>query len=179
MYSIRQRHPGKYGDTSGSKEKPDSTNYLGGYVQSPTLPTSLSAEVLNSFPFSELLLSGAHLFSRFTKLSHRAGRGVANVLIFALPVAMFFHVGYFTRMTDISETLAMLFLCSTGAGFSWLAGRGLRLITAIVEYATGDQPVSVFPAPLGRPSYRMPAESLLETSMSHLIRRVRSPSRSR
>jgi hypothetical protein len=160
-----------------SKEKPNSASYLGGYVQSPTLPTSLSAEVFDSFLYSELLLLAAD-FSRFTDLSHRAGRGVANLFIFALPVATFFHLGYFTRMTDLSETLAMLFLCSTVAGFSWLAGHGLRLIATIVEYATADRPVWMFPARLGRASYRMPAESLLETSRSRLIRRMRSPSRS-
>jgi hypothetical protein len=66
-------------------------------------------------------------FFQQTKLSHRTARAVAGVLQFALPIAMFVHAGLFMRMTNISETIGVLFVCGALAFFSWFAASLLKL----------------------------------------------------
>ena len=72
-------------------------------------------------------MSAAPLQPTIIKLGNRAARGVAGFLQFALPIAMFVHVGFFTRMTNIAEALGVLLACGAFACFSWFAAFLLRL----------------------------------------------------
>ena len=61
------------------------------------------------------------------KLSHRAASWLVNSLQSALPTAMVFYVGLFTRMANVAEAVVILFVCGTFVCFSLFAASLLGL----------------------------------------------------
>jgi hypothetical protein len=60
----------------------------------------------------------------------RVGEVVAGIFLIGCPVAIFAFFGFFVGMTNLTEAIAVGFVCIVMAGLSWVAGRAMNYILA-------------------------------------------------
>jgi hypothetical protein len=64
---------------------------------------------------------------------YRAGWVISGLLLFDFPATIFAYSGFFPRMTNVADTIAVGFACTAVGCLSWFAGRALRYVLARIK----------------------------------------------
>ena len=67
---------------------------------------------------------------RLGEFLYRAGWMISGLLLLDFPATIFAYSGFFPRLTNVADMIAIGFACTAVGCLSWFAGRALRYALA-------------------------------------------------
>jgi hypothetical protein len=74
---------------------------------------------------------------RLGEFLYRAGRVISGLLLLDIPATISAYSGFFPRLTNAADTIAIGFACTATACLSWLAGRAMAYVLARITRING------------------------------------------